>query len=46
MEKCFYETYLVGDNIDIGGLSVEKIKEKFLSVTNVINVIIEDIPFM
>jgi hypothetical protein len=44
MEKCFYETYLVGDTIDSGNLSANLIKEKFMSVTNVLSVIIEDIP--
>jgi hypothetical protein len=44
MEKCFYETYLVGDMIDSGDLSIEIIKEKFMSVTNVLSVMIEDIP--
>ncbi len=46
MEKCFYETYLVGDMIDSGILTVDKIKDKFMSVANVLNVIIEDIPFL
>lgn len=44
MEKCFYETYLIGDSIDSGELSVDKVKEKFLAVTNVIEIHIEDIP--
>ena len=43
MEKCFYETYLNGDIIDKGSLSVENIKEKFMAVANVIDVHIEDI---
>jgi len=43
MEKCFYETYLNGDVIDNGSLSIEKIKEKFMAVANVIEVNIEDI---
>ena len=46
MEKCFYETYLVGDSINKESLSIETIKEKFMAVTKVINVIIEDIPVM
>ena len=46
MEKCFYETYLTGDTIDSGELNVETLKNKFMSVANVINVIIEDIPFL
>jgi hypothetical protein len=44
MEKCFYETYLIGDSIDSGELSVDNVKEKFLAVTNVIEIHIEDIP--
>ena len=44
MEKCFYETYLIGDMIDSGELTIDIIKEKFMSVANVISVIIEDIP--
>ena len=43
MEKCFYETYLNGDIIDSGSLSIGNIKEKFMAVANVINVNIEDI---
>jgi hypothetical protein len=44
MEKCFYETYLIGDMIDSGELSIDTIKENFMSVANVLNVMIEDIP--
>ena len=44
MEKCFYETYLVGDVIDSGELTVDNIKEKFMAVANVISVHIEVIP--
>ena len=44
MEKCFYETYLIGDIIDSGELSVDNVKDKFLAVANVISVHIEDIP--
>ena len=44
MEKCFYETYLIGDIIDSGDLTVEKLKDKFMSVSNVISVHIENIP--
>ena len=46
MEKCFYETYIMGDTIDTGNLTVDIIKEKFMSVTKVVNVIIEDIPLL
>ncbi len=44
MEKCFYETYLIGDMLDTGELTVDNIKDKFMSVANVISVMIEDIP--
>lgn len=39
--KCFYETYLIGDIIDSGELSVEDLKNKFMSVANVIDVHLE-----
>jgi len=44
MEKCFYETYLIGDIIDSGELSLENIKDKFIAVANVISVHIESVP--
>jgi len=44
MEKCFYETYLIGDMFDTGKLTVDTIKEKFMLVSNVLNVKIENIP--
>jgi len=44
MEKCFYETYLMGDIIDSGDLSIDDIKNKFMSVANVMSVMIEEIP--
>ena len=44
MEKCFYETYLIGDIIDSGQLTLENLQSKFMAVANVINVDIEDIP--
>jgi len=46
MEKCFYETYITSDTFDSGQLDIEILKNKFMSVANVINVIIEDIPFL
>lgn len=45
MEKCFYETYLVGDSLETSENSFETIKKKFKAVSKVINVFIEDIPF-
>jgi hypothetical protein len=44
MEKCFYETYLIGDIIDSGEITIDNIEKKFMSVANVLNVQIEDIP--
>ena len=40
MENCFYETYLIGENL----MPIEKVKEKFMEITKVIKVTIEDIP--
>ncbi len=44
MELCFYETYLIGDIIDSGELTVNDIQEKFMAVANVISVKIEAVP--
>ncbi|MHA2180512.1 MAG: hypothetical protein ACXAAH_03720 [Promethearchaeota archaeon] len=44
MERCFYETYLIGDIIDSGELTIEGIKNKFMSVANVIDVQLVDVP--
>ncbi|MFX1477776.1 MAG: hypothetical protein ACFFCI_06565 [Promethearchaeota archaeon] len=43
MEKCFYETYLIGDILDSGALSIGNIKNKFMAIANVIDVEIEDV---
>ncbi len=43
LEKCFYETYLLGDSLNSGGISNEAIKENFLAIDKVVNVEIEDI---
>ncbi|MHA1148455.1 MAG: hypothetical protein ACTSR8_09430 [Promethearchaeota archaeon] len=45
MENCFYETYLVGDNLD-NAQTIEKIKNEFSSVAKVITVVVEDIPIL
>ena len=42
-QKCFYETYLIGDTIDSGELTIDNIKNKFMSVANVIDVQTEDV---
>jgi len=39
MEKCFYETYLNGENIE----DINSVKEKFMEVTKILNVSIEEI---
>ncbi|MFX1493230.1 MAG: hypothetical protein ACFFBZ_03005 [Promethearchaeota archaeon] len=44
LEKCFYETYLIGDTLESGHLNAELIKNKFLSIQKVNNITIEDIP--
>ncbi|MFW9945811.1 MAG: hypothetical protein ACFFDX_03165 [Candidatus Odinarchaeota archaeon] len=44
LEKCFYETYLIGDTFESGHLNAELIKNKFLSIQKVNNITIEDIP--
>lgn len=44
LENCFYETYLLGDSLNSGELSIEAIKEKFLAIDKIVNVVIEDIP--
>lgn len=41
MEKCFYETYIIGEDI---GDKIETIREKFTGITKVVDVRIEDIP--
>ncbi|MFX1340484.1 MAG: hypothetical protein ACFFDK_17885 [Promethearchaeota archaeon] len=44
MENCFYETYLVGDNLETNDISIESIKGKFLNIAKVIDVTVENIP--
>jgi hypothetical protein len=44
MENCFYETYLIGDNLESN--NIEEIKENFMSIAKVMNVIIEEIPVL
>ena len=43
LEKCFYETYLLGDSLNKGEITNEAIKESFLAIDKVVNVVIEDI---
>jgi hypothetical protein len=43
LEKCFYETYLLGDSLNTGGITNEEIKKNFLAIDKVVNVEIEDI---
>lgn len=42
MEKCFYETYIIGEDLD--ATKVLSIKEKFKAIMKVIEVNIEEIP--
>ena len=44
MENCFYETYLVGENIEANEAALNSIKEKFMSIAKVMDVIIEEVP--
>jgi hypothetical protein len=44
LENCFYETYLLGDSLNSGEVSINAIKEKFLAIDKIVNVVIEDIP--
>ena len=44
LENCFYETYLLGNSLDSGETSLNAIKEKFLAIDKIVNVVIEDIP--
>ncbi len=44
LENCFYETYLLGDSLNSGKVSVDAIKEKFLAIDKIVKVQIEDIP--
>jgi len=41
MERCFYETYIIGEDI---GDKIETIKERFNAITKVVDVSVEDIP--
>ena len=44
LENCFYETYLLGDTLNSGDISTEEIKNKFMAIKKIVNVVIEDIP--
>jgi len=44
LENCFYETYLLGNSLNSGKTSINAIKEKFLAIDKIVNVVIEDIP--
>ncbi|MFX1496422.1 MAG: hypothetical protein ACFFBH_02740 [Promethearchaeota archaeon] len=44
LEKCFYETYLIGDSLESGNINIETIKNKFFEIKRVNDVTIEDIP--
>jgi hypothetical protein len=43
LENCFYETYLLGDTLKSGNMSIDAIKEKFLAIEKIVDVSIEDI---
>ncbi|MFX1528099.1 MAG: hypothetical protein ACFFB4_11060 [Promethearchaeota archaeon] len=44
LEKCFYETYLIGDTLESGNINSDTIKNEFLRINRVNNVTIENIP--
>lgn len=44
LENCFYETYLIGEALQSGNITLDEIKQKFMSIEKVVNVIVEDIP--
>ena len=44
LENCFYETYLLGDSLNSGDMSINEIKDKFLAIDKIVSVVIEDIP--
>jgi len=44
MENCFYETYLISDNLEKRNISIDMMKKKFMALSKVIKVIIEVIP--
>ncbi len=46
LEKCFYETYLVGEALEKGNISMSLINEKFMAIPRVNKVSIEDIPMI
>ena len=46
LEKCFYETYLVGDTLESGDITVSLINQKFMAIPRVNKVSIEDIPMI
>jgi hypothetical protein len=43
MENCYYETYLIGENINEAEASIDAIKEKFMSIAKVMEVIIDTV---
>ncbi|TFF69339.1 MAG: hypothetical protein EU516_00060 [Promethearchaeota archaeon] len=46
LEKCFYETYLVGETLAEGDITVSMINKKFMAIPRVNRVSIEDIPMI
>ena len=46
LEKCFYETYLIGDTLENGDITISIINEKFMAIPRVNKVSIEDIPMI
>lgn len=46
LEKCFYETYLVGEVLEKGMITLSQINDKFMAIPRVNRVSIEDIPMI
>ena len=46
LEKCFYETYLVGEALEKGNITVSLINKKFMAIPRVNRVSLEDIPMI
>ena len=46
LEKCFYETYLIGEALEKGNITLSLINKKFMAIPRVNRVSIEDIPII
>jgi len=46
LEKCFYETYLIGESFQQGNITLSLLNKKFMAIPRVNRVSIEDIPMI